>query len=151
MTKLYQRLNKQVQGLLCGETSFIANSANLSALLYMELERINWVGVYILEKDTLVLGPFQGKPACTRIPLTQGVCGKAARSCTTVRVDDVNAFDGHIACDSASNSEIVVPLVSGNTLVGVLDIDSPHFSRFDEEDQEGLEQIALTLMASSQL
>ncbi len=150
-TAFYSRLNHQVEGLLSGETDFIANCANLSALLFMEMERINWAGVYLLKDEALVLGPFQGKPACTRIPMGQGVCGKAASVRETVLVDDVHAFDGHIACDGASNSEIVVPLIKDGVLMGVLDIDSPHFSRFDQDDQAGLEQIALTLLATLRL
>lgn len=140
--KFYQLLAQQAQGLLCGEKNLIANCANLSALLYHSLDQVNWVGFYLLQKDELVLGPFQGQVACTRIPLGQGVCGTAFSENKTLRVADVHAFKGHIACDTASASEIVIPLnVDGKTM-GVLDIDSPIVNRFDETDQSGLETIA---------
>jgi len=131
-------LAQQAQGLLQVEKDFIANCANLSALLYHSLEQVNWVGFYLLQSDQLVLGPFQGQVACTRIPLGQGVCGTAFSENKTQKVADVNAFKGHIACDSASASELVVPLNG----LGVLDIDSPILNRFDAEDQRGCEIIA---------
>ncbi len=138
----YARLLEQAEGLFHGERDRIANAANLSALLYRQLPDLNWAGFYFHDGEELVVGPFQGLPACVRIPLDKGVCGAAARTRQTQRVDDVHAFPGHIACDAASRSEIVIPLVKGDTLVGVLDIDSPVESRFDEEDQAGLQAIA---------
>ena len=138
----YARLLEQAEGLFHGERDRIANAANLSALLYRQLPDLNWAGFYFHDGEELVVGPFQGLPACVRIPLDKGVCGAAARTRRTQRVDDVHAFPGHIACDAASRSEIVIPLVKGDTLVGVLDIDSPVESRFDEEDQAGLQAIA---------
>ena len=141
----YTQLLAQAQALLHGERDRIANAANLSALVYHALPGLNWVGFYFFDGDELVVGPFQGLPACVRIPLAKGVCGAAARLRQTQRVEDVNAFPGHIACDSASNSEIVIPLHKGNEIVGVLDIDSPVLARFDEEDQEGLEHFVRIL------
>ena len=138
----YAQLLSQVEGLLHGERDRIANAANLSALLFNALPDLNWAGFYLYDGTELVVGPFQGLPACVRIPLDKGVCGAAARTRETQRVEDVHAFPGHIACDSASNSEIVIPLVRGDTLIGVLDIDSPLPARFDEDDQRGLEAIA---------
>ncbi|MDV3469716.1 GAF domain-containing protein [Stenotrophomonas sp. C3(2023)] len=138
----YAQLLEQARALVHGEADRIANAANLSALLYHALPDLNWVGFYLFDGKELVVGPFQGLPACVRIPLDKGVCGAAARLRTTQRIDDVDAFPGHIACDSASRSELVVPLVHGDTLVGVLDIDSPRLGRFDAEDQAGLEAIA---------
>ena len=138
----YAQLLLQVEGLLHGERDRIANAANLSALLFNALPDLNWAGFYLYDGTELVVGPFQGLPACVRIPLDKGVCGAAARTRETQRVEDVHAFPGHIACDSASNSEIVIPLVRGDTLIGVLDIDSPLPARFDEDDQRGLEAIA---------
>lgn len=138
----YAQLLEQARALVHGEADRIANAANLSALLYHALPDLNWVGFYLFDGKELVVGPFQGLPACVRIPLDKGVCGAAARLRTTQRIDDVDAFPGHIACDSASRSELVVPLVHGDTLVGVLDIDSPRLARFDAEDQAGLEAIA---------
>ena len=142
--KFYQLLAQQAQGLLHSEKDFIANCANLCALLYHALEQVNWVGFYLLQADELVLGPFQGQVACTRIPLGQGVCGIAFSEHKTLRVADVNAFKGHIACDTASASELVVPLNG----LGVLDIDSPILDRFDESDQLGCEAIAEILLKS---
>lgn len=130
----YTLLIKQLTGLVEDERSRIANLANASSLLQQFLTDINWVGFYLLEEDELVLGPFQGKPACTRIPVGKGVCGTSAARKEAVLVEDVHQFPGHIACDSASNSELVIPLFSGGQLIGVLDIDSPSFSRFDETD-----------------
>ncbi|EOB4244762.1 GAF domain-containing protein [Vibrio metschnikovii] len=134
----YQRLTKQAVALLESETDLVANLANLSALLNMELSDLNWVGFYLLQNDELVLGPFQGKPACVRIPVGHGVCGTAVATNTVQRVDDVYAFVGHIACDAASNSELVIPFTLCGQLVGVLDIDSPTIARFSEIDQQGL-------------
>ena len=138
----YRGLNQQAQALLEGEPDLIANLANLSALLALELADINWVGFYLLQGDTLVLGPFQGQIACVRIPFGRGVCGAAAATLQTQRVEDVHAFPGHIACDSASNSELVVPLVKDGKLIGVLDLDSPSLARFTPQDQAGIEQLA---------
>ncbi|EKO3574326.1 GAF domain-containing protein [Vibrio metschnikovii] len=134
----YQRLTKQAVALLESETDLVANLANLSALLNMELSDLNWVGFYLLQNDELVLGPFQGKPACVRIPVGRGVCGTAVATNTVQRVDDVHAFVGHIACDAASNSELVIPFTICEQLAGVLDIDSPTIARFSEIDQQGL-------------
>lgn len=134
-------LAAQARGLLSVENDVIANAANLSALLFMELEQVNWVGFYFLQGQDLVLGPFQGKPACVRIPLGQGVCGTAASSRQTLRVRDVEQFAGHIACDTASRSELVVPLILKGDLLGVLDIDSPVTDRFSESDQAMLEEV----------
>lgn len=148
----YAQLLAQAEALLHGETDRIANAANLSALVYHALPDLNWVGFYFHDGTELVVGPFQGLPACVRIPLDKGVCGAAARTRTTQRVADVHAFPGHIACDSASRSELVVPLVvplaEGDTLVGVFDLDSPVPDRFDVEDQAGLEAIAAAFLRS---
>ena len=138
----YAQLLAQAKGLLHGEHDRIANAANLSALLFNALPDLNWAGFYFFDGTELVVGPFQGLPACVRIPLDKGVCGAAARTRETQLVRDVHAFPGHIACDAASRSEIVIPLVKSNLLLGVLDIDSPIESRFDEEDRRGLEAIA---------
>ncbi|MGQ4661082.1 GAF domain-containing protein [Lysobacter sp. F6437] len=144
----YAELLAQVRALLHGERDRVANAANLSALVYHALPSLNWVGFYFFDGRELVVGPFQGQPACVRIPLDKGVCGAAASTRETQRVADVNAFDGHIACDSASRSEVVVPLYSGDTLVGVFDIDSPEPDRFDADDQRGLEAIARAYLES---
>lgn len=136
----YESVIRQLQALLEGETDRIANLANASALLNQFLDRINWVGFYLYRDGELVLGPFQGLPACVRIPLMRGVCGKSASQRTTIRVANVHEFPGHIACDSASQSEIVVPIVKNGELIGVLDIDSPELNRFDEMDQLYLEK-----------
>jgi L-methionine (R)-S-oxide reductase len=138
----YHQLAAQLQALLSNESDLIANAANTAALIYQVLPDINWAGFYFLKAGELVLGPFQGKPACTRIALGKGVCGTAAAQRKTIVVPDVKNFPGHIACDTASNSEIVVPLINNNQLLGVLDIDSPTPERFDAEDQKGLEQMA---------
>ena len=138
----YAQLAEQARALLHGEPDRIANAANLSALVYHALPRLNWVGFYFFDGTELVVGPFQGLPACVRIPLDRGVCGAAASSRQTQRVEDVHAFPGHIACDAASRSELVVPLVKDGALVGVFDLDSPDPARFDVQDQEGLEAIA---------
>lgn len=135
----YRMINKKLEALIEGVPHLISNLANASALLYEELPKLNWAGFYLLESEKLVLGPFQGKTACIEIPLGRGVCGTAAQQDKTQLVPNVHEFPGHIACDDASNSEIVVPLHVNGRLFGVLDIDSPQFSRFSEEDREGLE------------
>ena len=142
----YAQLLSQARALVAGEPDRIANAANLSALVYHALPQLNWVGFYFFDGTELVVGPFQGLPACVRIPLDKGVCGAAARSRRTQRVDDVDAFAGHIACDSASRSELVVPLHAGDALIGVFDIDSPVTHRFDEDDQAGMEAISACFM-----
>lgn len=134
----YKILTQQALALIEGENDLIANISNISALLNMELEDINWVGFYLLKDDQLVLGPFQGKPACVRIPVGRGVCGTAVSEKKVQRVADVHAFPGHIACDAVSNSEIVLPLIVSGEVIGVLDIDSPSLSRFDQNDELGL-------------
>jgi len=144
--QLYQRLAQQADALMAEEKHLIANLANLSALLFMELEDINWAGFYLYENDELVLGPFQGLPACIRIPVGRGVCGTAASTLQTQLVSDVHDFPGHIACDAASNSEIVVPIVVNNKLIGVLDIDSPSIGRFDQDDLVGAELLVNQLV-----
>jgi GAF domain-containing protein len=144
--ELYRQLAEQLRSLLEGETDPIANAANAAALLYHSLPEVNWAGFYYLRGDELVLGPFQGRPACVRIPLGKGVCGTAARDRKTLVVPDVEKFPGHIACDSASKSEIVVPLLQNARLLGVLDIDSPLLNRFDEIDRTGLEKFVEILI-----
>lgn len=139
--ELYRQLSAQVSSLFEHERDFIANMANCAALLYHTLPDLNWVGFYILRQDVLVLGPFQGNLACVRIPLGKGVCGTAAQRQETIRVDDVNQFPGHIACDVASKSEIVIPILQNGQVIGVLDVDSPIFNRFDGEDAAGLESL----------
>ena len=141
----YTTLSKQLDALLTGETDTIANFANASALLNTFLTDINWVGFYVMKDGDLVLGPFQGLPACVRIPVGRGVCGTAVSKNETMLIDDVHAFPGHIACDAASNSEIVVPIRKNNEVIGVLDIDSPLKSRFTTEDQAGLEKFVAVL------
>ncbi|TDL77494.1 GAF domain-containing protein [Rhodococcus qingshengii] len=143
----YELVKKQLAALLDGEKNQIANLSNTSALLNQFLDRINWVGFYLMdENNELVLGPFQGLPACVRIPLGKGVCGTSAKTRETLRVEDVHQFPGHIACDAASNSEIVIPLIKDEKLLGVLDIDSPEKNRFDELDQEQLEELTAILV-----
>ncbi|MEH0975600.1 GAF domain-containing protein [Bacillus mobilis] len=142
----YETVIKQLDALLTGESNVVANLSNASALLNQFLDRVNWVGFYVTEGNQLVLGPFQGMPACVRIPFGRGVCGVAAETKTTQLVADVHQFPGHIACDSASNSEIVVPIVKEKTVIGVLDIDSPEKNRFDEVDQRYLEKFVETLL-----
>ncbi|PWK07475.1 GAF domain-containing protein [Tumebacillus permanentifrigoris] len=143
----YDLVIKQLDALIEGETNLIANLSNASALLNQFLEKINWVGFYLMDGDgELVLGPFQGLPACVRIPLRRGVCGTAASTRETIVVPDVHAFPGHIACDAASRSEIVVPIIAGDSLIGVLDIDSPITDRFDDVDRKYLEQFVATLI-----
>lgn len=141
----YTTLSKQLDALLTGETDTIANLANASALLNTFLPDINWVGFYVMKDGELVLGPFQGLPACVRIPVGRGVCGTAVSTNATMLIDDVHAFPGHIACDAASNSEIVVPLHKNGEVIGVLDIDSPLKARFTKEDQQGLELFVAVL------
>jgi GAF domain-containing protein len=138
----YAELAAQARGLLAGERDRIANAANLSSLVYHALPDLNWVGFYFHDGHELVVGPFQGQPACVRIPIGKGVCGTAAQTRSTQRVADVHAFPGHIACDAASRSELVVPLLAGDALLGVFDLDSPVPGRFDADDQHGLEAIA---------
>jgi len=141
--ELYRELAAELQALLSGETDLIASAANTAALLYWSLPDLNWAGFYLVDRKSgdLLVGPFQGKPACIRIPLGKGVCGTAAAERRTVVVPDVHEFPGHIPCDAASNSEIVVPMLSGQELLGVLDLDSPERGRFDETDARGLETI----------
>ena len=146
----YAQLLAQARALIHGEPDRIANAANLAALVYHALPDLNWVGFYFYDGNELVVGPFQGQPACVRIALDKGVCGAAARTRQTQRVADVDAFPGHIACDAASRSELVVPLVHDGALVGVFDLDSPLVNRFDEEDQQGLETIADAYLESLQ-
>lgn len=149
-SELYRDLNKQLAGLLAGERDLMANTANFSSLVYLMLTDLNWAGFYFLRGNDLVLGPFQGKPACVRIPVKpspRGVCGNAAFHNKTLVVADVHEFPGHIACDSASNSEMVIPLVVEGKVLGVLDIDSPKLARFDDEDQDGLKAMVATLLA----
>lgn len=151
-TEFYADLNRDLKALMAGETSFLAILSNTSALLFERLEGVNWAGFYLLEGETLVLGPFQGKIACVRIPVGRGVCGTAVAENRIQRVDDVHAFAGHIACDSASNAEIVLPLTVENQIIGVLDIDSTLFSRFTTEDEQGLSELVghlETLLAAS--
>ncbi|MBP3969435.1 GAF domain-containing protein [Bacillus sp. WL1] len=142
----YETVIKQLDALLTGESNVVANLSNASALLNQFLDRVNWVGFYVTEGNQLVLGPFQGMPACVRIPFGRGVCGVAAETKTTQLVADVHQFPGHIACDSASNSEIVVPIIKDGNVIGVLDIDSPEKNRFDEIDQRYLEKFVETLL-----
>lgn len=147
--QIYRELALMAEGLFRGERDPIANAANLSALLFMGLEDVNWAGFYFLRRGVLVLGPFQGKPACVRIDLGKGVCGTAAAQRKTLIVPDVEAFPGHIACDVASRSELVVPLVSGTMIIGVLDLDSPSLARFDQGDAEGIQSLAAAFVSAS--
>ena len=146
----YARLAAELRALLEGERDRIANAANTAALLFEALPEVNWAGFYFLQGGELVVGPFQGKPACVRIALGKGVCGTAAAQRRTLLVPDVQEFPGHIACDAASRSEIVVPLLAGGALLGVLDIDSPRAARFDEADARGLESLAELFVRSIQ-
>ena len=139
--KMYQRITAQVNALIESEPDLIANLANISALLKLELEDINWVGFYLLKNDELVLGPFQGNPACFRIPVGRGVCGTAISENRVQRIEDVHQFEGHIACDAQSNSELVIPFSVNNQLVGVIDIDSPTIGRFSEVDEKGMVEL----------
>ena len=138
-------LNRDFQALMAGETSFLATLANTSALLFERLSEVNWAGFYLMDGDQLVLGPFQGKIACVRIPVGKGVCGTAVAENRVQRVGDVHAFSGHIACDAASNAEIVLPLAVGGRVIGVLDIDSTVYQRFDEQDEAGLKAVVAGL------
>jgi L-methionine (R)-S-oxide reductase len=150
----YASLAQELEGLLAGEHDLIANAANATSLIYHALPDLNWCGVYLLRGKELIVGPFQGKPACVHIPLGKGVCGTAAAERRTILVPDVHAFPGHIACDAASQSEIVIPLMGrsarteGDYLLGVLDLDSPKLARFDEDDRRGLEALAAVFMKS---
>lgn len=144
----YRELHQQLAGLLKGETDPIANAANTCALLYQHVPDVNWAGFYFLRSGELVLGPFQGKPACVRIPVGKGVCGAAVAEARSMMVEDVHAFPGHIACDMASRSELVVPLRRGSRIVGVLDLDSPLPGRFDAKDQAGMERVAAIYIAA---
>ena len=146
--KQYAQLLEQARALLHGERDRIANAANLAALVYHALPGFNWVGFYFFDGTELVVGPFQGLPACVRISMDRGGCGAAASTRQTQRIADVEAFPGHIACDAASRSELVVPLVHGDRLIGVFDLDSPQPGRFDEDDQQGLEAIAREFLES---
>ena len=147
-SELYEQLAAQLSSLLAGERDLIANAANFSSLIFHSLPDLNWAGFYFAKDDELVLGPFQGKPACVRIRIGQGVCGTAAARRATTIVPNVHEFPGHIACDSASNSEIVIPLIKKDELIGVLDLDSPVLARFDEADAEGLQRLAAILIAT---
>lgn len=149
--QLYAELLAQARALFEGERDPVANAANLSALIFHALPDLNWAGFYWMKGGGLVLGPFQGKPACVRIAVGQGVCGTAVRDRRTIVVPDVHAFPGHIACDSASNSEVVVPIVQGGRVLGVLDLDSPLRGRFDEEDARGLESVVQAFVAATDL
>lgn len=144
---LYREIETALRGLIADESDWIANLANSSALLYDSLPDLNWAGFYLLKNGGLVVGPFQGKPACVRIALGAGVCGTAADRRQTIIVPNVHEFPGHIACDSASNSEIVVPMLRRDRLIGVLDLDSPKLARFDERDRDGLEAFVAVLLA----
>lgn len=144
----YPELRSQLVSLLKGEPDAVANAANTASLIYHSLPDVNWVGFYFLRGGDLVLGPFQGQPACVRIPLGKGVCGAAGQRRESILVPDVHAFPGHIACDAASRSELVIPLLKGGALVGVLDLDSPKPSRFDEDDRAGCESLAAIYLES---
>ena len=147
----YAQLAEELAGLLSGESDFVANAANTTALIMDALPDLNWAGFYFLKQDELVVGPFQGKPACVRIALGKGVCGTAALERRTIIVPDVNAFPGHIACDAASQSEIVIPLLAGRELLGVLDLDSPRVGRFNDGDGRGLERLARVFLDNVRL
>ncbi len=143
----YELLDSQLRAMLAGESDRLAATSNFVALLFAALDDVNWLGVYVLRGDDLVLGPFQGRPACVRIPIGNGVCGVAAGTRRTQRVADVHEFPGHIVCDAESRSELVVPLLVADRLIGVLDIDSPSLARFTEDDQRGVEQLCATFCA----
>ena len=149
--ELYKVLNDQLIALFGDEKEVIANMANFTSLLYHSLKDINWLGFYLLKNGELVLGPFQGKPACIRIAIGQGVCGMAAKKKETIIINNVHEFKGHITCDIASNSEIVIPILHKKKIFGVLDIDSPNYTRFDEDDKAGLEKLIDTLKKKSDL
>jgi L-methionine (R)-S-oxide reductase len=144
----YSELAQQVEAIVAGEKDFVANMANISAILYWALENVNWAGFYLVKEDQLVLGPFHGQPACIRIPLGNGVCGTAVSQNSIQLIDDVHQFSGHIACDAATNSEIVLPVRRNKQIIAVLDIDSPNIARFDLEDKSGLSQIVDILQAT---
>ena len=148
-SELYDQLAKQLSSLLAGERDLVANAANFSALIFHSLPEVNWAGFYFAKDGELVLGPFQGQPACVRIRFGQGVCGAAVVRRAPIIVPNVHEFPGHIACDSASNSEIVVPLIKNEKLLGVLDLDSPSPARFDEDDAAGLSDLVRILLAST--
>lgn len=148
--EMYDELIRQTKGLLEGERDLIANAANLSALIWQIVPDLNWAGFYLMKRGELVLGPFQGKPACVRIAIGKGVCGAAAEQRTSMLVKDVHAFPGHIACDSASNSELVVPLIKNGIVRGVLDLDSPKVGRFDTKDQAGFEEIVSVFVSMTE-
>ena len=146
--ELYEQLAGELQSLIAGEPDLIANLANASALLYHSLPDLNWAGFYLMKGGELVVGPFQGKPACVRIAVGKGVCGTAVARRSTMLIPNVHEFPGHIACDAASNSEIVVPMIANGEVVGVLDIDSPKLGRFDDEDRAGVERLVEVLVRS---
>lgn len=148
-SEMYADLLQQTRALLEGESDFIANLANVSSLIYHTVPNLNWAGFYLMKEGELVLGPFQGKPACVRIKSGSGVCGTAAATQETQIVKDVHEFPGHIACDSASNSEIVVPMIKNGEVIGVLDVDSPELGNFDEEDRQGLVGMVEVLLGKS--
>ena len=145
-SEMYDLLSRQLGGLMEGEREMLPNLANMSALIFQALKEINWAGFYLMKDGMLLLGPFQGNPACIRIPVGRGVCGTAAKTLETQLVPDVHLFPGHIACDAQSQSEIVIPMMLGERLLGVLDIDSPVKKRFDQEDQKGLENLCQMLV-----
>jgi L-methionine (R)-S-oxide reductase len=144
----YAQLAKQVEAIVAGEQDLVANMANISAILYWALENVNWAGFYLVKEGQLVLGPFHGQPACIRIPIGKGVCGTAVSENTIQIVEDVHQFSGHITCDTASNSEIVLPIHQNGQIIAVLDIDSPDIARFDIDDKSGLSQIVEILQAT---
>lgn len=147
--EFYRELAGQLRGLIGDERDWVANAANTAALMFNSMPRLNWAGFYMMKTGELVLGPFQGKPACIRIAVGRGVCGTAAAERRSVRVDDVHAFPGHIACDAASRSELVVPLLRDGAVIGVIDLDSPDTARFDADDQAGIEALAAIFVAAS--
>jgi L-methionine (R)-S-oxide reductase len=148
-SEFYRELAQQLEALLSGESDSIANAANTSALLFHMMPDLNWAGFYLMRDGELVLGPFQGMPACVRIPVGRGVCGAAVERRHSMLVEDVHAFPGHIACDAASRSELVVPLIRDGVVIGVIDLDSPSVARFDTADQAGIEAIAAIYLAAS--
>lgn len=150
-TELYGRLVAQLENFLEGERNFIANAANTASLIYHALPEVSWAGFYLADGGELVVGPFQGKPACTRIAFGKGVCGTAAAEGRTTVVENVHEFPGHIACDTASNSEIVVPIIDQGRLIGVLDLDSPRLARFDAGDRAGLEALVEVFLAKTEV
>ena len=148
-TEFYRDLAAQLTGLLGDERDRIANAANMSAFLFMSVPDLNWAGFYFMQDGELVVGPFQGKPACVRIAVGAGVCGTAVAQRRSILVEDVHAFPGHIACDAGSESELVVPLVKDSAIIGVVDLDSPRLAHFDAEDQAGMEKLAAIFVAAS--